>query len=83
MHLVLVNHLGSLPRNSDVRLTDQLDMNVVVDWDIKPQMKQANKQIKVLFMTVVLAKTESVVSILKPVKMGYVFHIDSATLDSY
>ena len=37
---VLVNHLESLPRNSVVRLTDHLDMTVVVDWDIKPQFKQ-------------------------------------------
>ena len=32
----LVNHLGlSLPRRSVVRLTDHLDMTVVVDWDVK------------------------------------------------
>ena len=36
VHLVLVNRLGSLPRNSVVRLTDRLDMTVVVDWDVKP-----------------------------------------------
>ena len=28
--------LGSLPRNSVVRLTDSLDMTIVVDWDVKP-----------------------------------------------
>ena len=30
VHLVLVNHLGSLPRNSVVRLTDHLDMTIVI-----------------------------------------------------
>ena len=25
-----------------VRLTDCLDMTIVVDWDVKPQMKQTN-----------------------------------------
>ena len=40
VHLVLVNRLGSLPRNSVVRLTDRLNMTVVVDWDVKPQIKQ-------------------------------------------
>ena len=39
-HLVLVNRLGRLPRNSVVRLTDHLDLTIVVDWDIKPQIKQ-------------------------------------------
>ena len=29
-HLVLVNRLGSLPRNSVDRLTDQLDMTLIV-----------------------------------------------------
>ena len=33
MHLVLINRLGSLSRNSVVRLTDRLDMTIVVDWD--------------------------------------------------
>ena len=37
VHLVLVNLLGSLPRNSVVKLTDRLDMTIVVDWDVKPQ----------------------------------------------
>ena len=36
MHLVL-------PRNSVIRLTDRLDMTIVVDWDVKPQMKQTSK----------------------------------------
>ena len=40
LHLVLVNHLGRLPRNSVVRLTVRLDMTIVVDWDVKPQIKQ-------------------------------------------
>ena len=42
VHLVLVNHLGSVPRNSVVRLTDRLNMTIIVDWDIKPQFKQTN-----------------------------------------
>ena len=42
--LLLVNRLGSLPRNSVVRLTDRLDRTIVVDWDVKPQIKQTNKQ---------------------------------------
>ena len=29
-----------------VRLTDRLDMTIVVDWDVKPQVKQTNKQTK-------------------------------------
>ena len=40
---VLVNLLGSLPRNSVVRLTDRLVMTIVVDWDVKSQRKQTNK----------------------------------------
>ena len=40
VHLVLVNRLGSLPRNSVVRLTDRLGMTIVVDWDVKPQIVQ-------------------------------------------
>ena len=41
---VLVNHLGpSLPGKSVVRLTDQLNMTIVVDWDFKLQIKQTNK----------------------------------------
>ena len=43
VHLVLVNRLGSLSRNGVVRLTDHLDMTVVVDWDVKPQIRQTNK----------------------------------------
>ena len=35
VHLVLVNRLVSLPRNSVVRLTDCLNMTIVVDWDHK------------------------------------------------
>ena len=34
--------IGSLPRNNVARLTDRLDMNIVVDWDVKPQIKQTN-----------------------------------------
>ena len=33
-------HLGSLPRNSVVRLTDRLDRIIVADWDVKPQIKR-------------------------------------------
>ena len=40
VHLVLVNCLGSLPRNSVVRLTDCLYMTIVVDWGIKPEINQ-------------------------------------------
>ena len=40
--LVLVNCFGSLPRNSVVRLTYRLDMTIVVDWDVKPQIKQTS-----------------------------------------
>ena len=40
VHLVLVNRLGRLPRNSVVRFTDRRDMTIVVDWDVKPQIKQ-------------------------------------------
>ena len=32
---------------SVVRLTDHLDMTIAVDWGIKPQTKQTNKQLKV------------------------------------
>ena len=30
----------SLPRKSVIRLTDHLDMNIAVDWSVKPQNKQ-------------------------------------------
>ena len=43
VHLALVNRLGSLPRNSVVRLTDHLNMTIVVDSDIKPQIKQTKE----------------------------------------
>ena len=33
-----------LPRKSVVRLTDQLNMTIAVDWDIKPQTNQTNKR---------------------------------------
>ena len=41
-HLVLVNCLGSMPRNSVVRLFDHLDMTVVADWDVKSKIKLTN-----------------------------------------
>ena len=40
MYLVLVHRWVSLPRNSVVSLTDLLDMTIIVDWDVKPQIKQ-------------------------------------------
>ena len=49
MHLVLVNCLGSLPRNSVVRLTDHLDMTIVIDRDAKPQIKQTNITLQRIF----------------------------------
>ena len=39
VHLVLVDRVGSLPRNSVVRLSDRLDMTIVIDWDVKQQIK--------------------------------------------
>ena len=39
VHLVLVNRLGSLLRNSAVRLTDRLYRTIVVDWDESDQTK--------------------------------------------
>ena len=45
VHLVLAKCLGSISRKSIVRLTDRLDMTIVVDWDVKPQIKHINKQI--------------------------------------
>ena len=44
VHLMLVNRLGRLPRNSVVRLSDRHDMSIVVEWDVKPYIKQTNKQ---------------------------------------
>ena len=38
-----VNLFGSLPRNSVPRLTDRLDITILVDGDVKPQIKQTNK----------------------------------------
>ena len=43
-HSILVNRLGSLPRNSVNRLNGQLDRTLVVDWVIKPQYKQKKKK---------------------------------------
>ena len=57
MHLVLVNRLGSLPRNSVVRLTDCLDMTVVVDGDVKPQIKQTNLMLLVRVKLSILLAT--------------------------
>ena len=41
-HLVLVNRLRSLPRNSADRLTDRLDITLVVDWAVKLQLQTKN-----------------------------------------
>ena len=41
MRLILVNRIGSLHRNSVDRLTDRLDMTIIVDWDVKPQINFA------------------------------------------
>ena len=43
VHLVLVNRFRSLPRNSVVKLSDPFNMTIVVDWDVKPKIKQTNK----------------------------------------
>ena len=43
VHLVSVNRLGSLRRNSVVRLTDRLDKAKIVDWDVKPKIKQTKQ----------------------------------------
>ena len=40
VHIVLVNCLGSLPRNSVFKLPDCPDMAIAVEWDVKPQIKQ-------------------------------------------
>ena len=46
MHWVQVNRLGlSLPRKIVARLTDRLDMSRIVDWYVKSQNKQTNKNI--------------------------------------
>ena len=39
------NRLGSLSRNSVVRLTDRLDMTIVVDLDVKVQIRQNKNKI--------------------------------------
>ena len=48
VHLVLVNRLESLPRNSVDRSTVRRDMTIVVDWDVKPQIKQRHLYVTVL-----------------------------------
>ena len=45
VHLVLVKCLGSLHRNSVVWLTVRPDMAIVVDWDVKPHIKQLDKKL--------------------------------------
>ena len=51
VHLVLVNRLGSLPRNSVIRLTGRLDMTIVVDWDVKPQIKQMSQLMRLWYLS--------------------------------
>ena len=42
--VALVNRIGlSLTRKSVDRLTDRLDMTIVVDWDVKQQNKQTKQ----------------------------------------
>ena len=47
VRFVVVNSLGlSLPRNSVVKLTDRLDMTIVVDWDVnKTSLIQCNRKL--------------------------------------
>ena len=40
VHKVLVNRLVKLAQENVIRLTGNLDMTIVVEWDIKPQTKQ-------------------------------------------
>ena len=42
----LVNRLGSLHRNSMDRLTDRLNITLVVDWAVKPQHKNNTPKTK-------------------------------------
>ena len=46
MAFVLVNRLGSLHRNSVDRLTDWLNITMVVDWAVKPQHKNNTPKTK-------------------------------------
>ena len=43
---VLVNRLGSLHRNSVDRLTDRLNITLVVGWAVKPQHKNDTPKTK-------------------------------------
>ena len=38
----LTAYVLSMSRKSVDRLTDRLDMTIVVDWDVKQQIKQTN-----------------------------------------
>ena len=49
VHLVLVNCLGSLHRNSVFWLTVRPDMAIVVDWDVKPHIKQLDKKLYIAY----------------------------------
>ena len=49
-HKVLVNHLVKLAQEKNVvRWTDHPDMTIAVDWDVKHQTKQTNKNCIMLF----------------------------------
>ena len=43
---VLVNRLGILHKNSVDRLTDRLNITLVVDWAVKPQHKNNTPKTK-------------------------------------
>ena len=45
---------GKLPRNSEDRLTDWLDMTLVVDCAVKSQRKQ-NNEINIVWKTIMFA----------------------------
>ena len=45
VHEVLVNRLVKLAQEIVIRWTDHFDMTIAVDWDVKPQTKQAKKGI--------------------------------------
>ena len=75
VHLVLVNRLGSLSWNSVVMLTGHLNMTIVVDWDVKSQIKQTNQQTD---YCVFLGVNQQIVFSLKDDDDG-VFKIDPRT----
>ena len=50
VHLVLVKRLGSLPRTSVVRITGRLNITIVVDWDVKPQINRNQRNTASFFI---------------------------------